>query len=211
MLGMGVEQRNPPPPAPRILPPMAPCFRARSYHSSMSSIADRRRPGSSSAASFRGAFRRNCPGRWRTARRAWPAPSATSCARLLRAAALLAVFAFCCFQDRIGRAGDARVEQQQPALKFRLGFRLADDRIDEHAAVGVEADALEAAIGGDVLVLLADRLAADVDLDAAGLLRPAAPPRRAGLGRRAGRSAGPRCSCSTIPCPCPPKGCRRSR
>ena len=41
------------------------------------------------------------------------------------------------------------------------------------AAVRVEVEAGQAAEGGDVLILLADRLAEEVDLDAAGLLRRA--------------------------------------
>ena len=48
-------------------------------------------------------------------------------------------------------------------------LRRADDLLHLHRVVGVEADEVEAAEGRGVLVLLADRLAAAVDLDVAGL------------------------------------------
>ena len=53
----------------------------------------------------------------------------------------------------------------------RLSSRVQGIGCGEDALVRVELDELQSAVGGDVLVLLADRLAADLDLDAAGLRR----------------------------------------
>src|SRR5215813_538246 len=77
------------------------------------------------------------------------------------------------FEDALGAARSARVEQQQTALEPSPGGRLTHDLVDEHAAVRIEAQVLQAAIRGDVLVLFADRPPAAVDLDRARLARQA--------------------------------------
>ena len=59
-------------------------------------------------------------------------------------------------------------------------------------AVGGELEAGQAAEGGDVLVLLADRLAEHVDLDVARLLGELGGRARARAGGRAGPAAGRR-------------------
>ena len=48
------------------------------------------------------------------------------------------------------------------------------ERRDPDAAVDVDLEARDAAVGGDVLVLLSDRLLEDVDLDVARLFRQGA-------------------------------------
>ena len=76
-------------------------------------------------------------------------------------------------QDGVCRAGRAHVQQQQALLQLGFEKRRADDRIDENALVAVELHILEAAVGADVLVLFADRLAAARDFDLARLARQA--------------------------------------
>ena len=73
-------------------------------------------------------------------------------------------------EDLAGRPRVAGEEQQQ--VVFQVVERpLADlQRPGLHLAVGQEAEAGDPAEGRDVLVLLADRLLEDVDLDLAGLL-----------------------------------------
>ena len=65
----------------------------------------------------------------------------------------------------------AGVEEQQPAGEPPAQGAAADDRVHPDGAVGQEPDVLEAAERRDVLVLLADRLAQDLDFDFAGLAR----------------------------------------
>jgi hypothetical protein len=82
---------------------------------------------------------------------------------LLRAVVLV-------LQDRRGAAGIAGEEKEQVVLEVVEGLLrdLAGPVLD--AAVLVEGEGRDPADGGDVLVLLADRLAEPVDLDVAGLL-----------------------------------------
>src|SRR5208282_3737961 len=74
-------------------------------------------------------------------------------------------------EDRSGAARIAGEEEQQIVLEIET--RLVGDleRLGIDPAGRIDAEAGDAAIGGDVLVLLADRLAQQVDLDMAGLLR----------------------------------------
>ena len=80
--------------------------------------------------------------------------------------ALLVLF----LQDRARGAAVAGEEQQQVVLQVveRLGVHLQRHGVD--VAVGQELEAGQPPVGGDVLVLLADRLAEQVDLDVARLL-----------------------------------------
>ena len=57
------------------------------------------------------------------------------------------------------------------ASSSRSCFAPSADALDVHAAVAAEAEAAQPAVGGDVLVLLADRLAEALDLDLARLAR----------------------------------------
>ena len=71
------------------------------------------------------------------------------------------------FRSRAGKAGE---EQEQIVLKRVAGLVVDRERHRFHRAVHAESEAGDPAEGGDVLVLLADRLAELVDLDMAGLL-----------------------------------------
>ena len=70
----------------------------------------------------------------------------------------------------LASAGLAGVDQERPPLQLVEGLGPAGDRLDVDRVVGVEPDVVQAAEGRRVLVLAADRLAEDVDLDPAGLL-----------------------------------------
>jgi hypothetical protein len=74
------------------------------------------------------------------------------------------------FEDAAGRAAVAGEEEQEIVLQVvkRLGIDLERGGLD--VAVGEELEAGEPAIGGDILVLLPDRLLELLDLDLAGLL-----------------------------------------
>jgi hypothetical protein len=74
-------------------------------------------------------------------------------------------------QDGTRRALKPGIEQQQPLLEAPARLGGADDRVDLDALVGVEANVLKAAVGREVLVLLADRLAENLDLYGARALR----------------------------------------
>ena len=87
----------------------------------------------------------------------------------------LLVAAPCACPGRRGRATRARaspgVEEQEVAragARSVVGAEL--ERLDVDRAVGIERVGADAAVRGDVLVLLADRLLEDVDLDLAGRL-----------------------------------------
>ena len=69
-----------------------------------------------------------------------------------------------------GRARVAGEEHQQALLQVVQGALETASGETRDAVVGGELEAREAAVGGDVLVLLADGLAEHVDLDVAGLL-----------------------------------------
>ena len=85
---------------------------------------------------------------------------------LVAAAALLVLV----LEDAAGGAAVAGEEQEQVVLEVveRLGVEL--ERVGLDVAVGQELEAGQPAVGGDVLVLLADRLLEQVDLDVARLL-----------------------------------------
>ena len=68
-------------------------------------------------------------------------------------------------QNIVGAANQAGVEHQQPLLQSLPGLWSAYDWVNEHAFIGIKADELKATIGSDVLILLADGLAASFDLD----------------------------------------------
>ena len=71
------------------------------------------------------------------------------------------------------RGGPRRpgVEHHQVGLQLGERCRPADHRIDEYGLVRIEDDVLQPPVRSGVLILLADRLAHDVDLDPAGLAR----------------------------------------
>ena len=71
-----------------------------------------------------------------------------------------------------GRGGTAVAREEQKKVLFQFEERRLRDiqRGDFHRLVGMEPEACEAAVGGDVLVLLADRAIEDLDLDPARLL-----------------------------------------
>src|SRR5206468_893501 len=73
-------------------------------------------------------------------------------------------------EDVRGGPGIPGEEQEQVVLEVveRLGGDL--QRPDFHLLVGKKTEAGDAAEGGDVLILLADWLLEDIDLDVAGLL-----------------------------------------
>jgi hypothetical protein len=75
----------------------------------------------------------------------------------------------------------------QPRVELAQLLRAERDALHVDRLVAPEPEAAQAAVGGDVLVLLADRLAEDVDLDPARLLREllrGAPARRGTCGTR---------------------------
>ena len=71
-------------------------------------------------------------------------------------------------QDAAGAPRNSREEEQEVVFQVEEGLavQLQRDRLD--AVVRVESEAGDAAVGGDVLVLLADGLLEAVDLDLAG-------------------------------------------
>src|SRR5258707_3936522 len=74
-------------------------------------------------------------------------------------------------QDRSGAARKAGEEQQQIVLKIELGIHRYLQRLYIDAVVRMERKAGQSAAGGDVLILLSDRLAETVHLDFASELR----------------------------------------
>ena len=75
------------------------------------------------------------------------------------------------FQDVRGRAREAGEEQHQIVFQIVQGFRRHLQRRHLHVVVGQKAKTGDAAERRDVLVLLADGLVQQVQLDVAGLLR----------------------------------------
>ena len=73
-------------------------------------------------------------------------------------------------QDARGRAREAGEEEEQAVLEREAGLLIDRERRGIDRAVFPEREAGQATEGGDVLVLLADGLAQQVDLDVAGLL-----------------------------------------
>ena len=72
-------------------------------------------------------------------------------------------------EDGVGGARGAGVEHEGASFEFVENFGTAGDRLDVDGVVGMKADVVEPAEGGGVLVLPADGLAQDVDLDLARL------------------------------------------
>ncbi len=60
-------------------------------------------------------------------------------------------------------------EHEQAPAEFGASFRRDDHGVDKNCSIRVELDELQATVGGDVLVLFADRLLEFLDLDAACL------------------------------------------
>ena len=71
-------------------------------------------------------------------------------------------------QHRRGAARLPRVEEQQVVAQLAQRCVVQLERLDVNAPVAVERVRADAAMGSDVLVLLADRLLQHVDLDLAG-------------------------------------------
>ena len=90
-------------------------------------------------------------------------------------------------EDLVGAPGLAGVEQERPPLQLLQGLGPARDRLGVDGVVGVEPEVIQAAEGRGVLVLAADRLLEDVDLDLAGLLGQLLVADRPAPGRRRGR------------------------
>src|ERR1700727_3676165 len=70
-----------------------------------------------------------------------------------------------------GAPRDPCIEDQHLSPDSGDGLRFADHRRDGHRIVRIELVETESAISGGVLILLADRFAADIDFDVAGLFR----------------------------------------
>ena len=86
------------------------------------------------------------------------------------AASLFAVIVFACSLEHRGRrALDARVVDDEVRLEVVDDLVAHGQPLDVDRAVGVERHRADAAVGGDVLVLLADGLLQDVDLELARL------------------------------------------
>ena len=165
--GGAIRRRNPPPPAPRSLPPVAPLRRAASYHSS---ICWKLIPKPSDRFSSQPSWSRLGEG-------VEVAVAGERLAHLVGQVAHLPEHGHpvggpvrLLLEDLVGVAGLAGVEQERPPLQLVEGLGLARDRLDVHRVVGVEPDVVQAAEDRRVLVLAADRLLEDVDLDPAGLL-----------------------------------------
>src|ERR1700733_5794008 len=75
------------------------------------------------------------------------------------------------FENCRGASRYPRIKDQHLLPDAGDGLGLANDRRDGHRVVLIEFVEIEAAISSGVLILLADRFAADVDFDVAGLLR----------------------------------------
>jgi hypothetical protein len=73
-------------------------------------------------------------------------------------------------EDVVGAALVLGVEEEHPPRELLHGLGGRGHRLDVDRAVGIEADVVHAAERRGILVLLADRLAEQVDLDAARLL-----------------------------------------
>ena len=74
------------------------------------------------------------------------------------------------FQDGRGRPGIAGEEKTETVLQIVEHFVANGRGSDRNAVILVELETRNAAVCGDELVLLADWLAKQVDLDVAGLL-----------------------------------------
>src|SRR5216684_3157937 len=74
-------------------------------------------------------------------------------------------------QDRPGTARKAGKEQQQIVFEIKLGIHRYLQRLYIDAVVRMEGEAGQSAARGDILILLADRLAEAIDLDFASELR----------------------------------------
>ena len=161
--------RKPPPPAPMNLPPKAPFFRPRSYHSSMRGIAH-------AAGNVLLVFpvlvqiAPNSGGRGRPPRLPC-GPQAEFLDEVqivehfgvgLLAANLLV------FENLAGAA--MKPVKNSSRLSSRLKSVSGDPQgTGLDLVAGVESKTGDAAVGGNVLVLLADRFVQPVDLDVAGL------------------------------------------
>ena len=77
------------------------------------------------------------------------------------------MFAVCSPRIGVRAARDAGEEQQELVLDLPAHLGRERELVDDHAIAGAEADVADPAEGGRVLVLLADRLPAAVDLDRA--------------------------------------------
>jgi hypothetical protein len=73
-------------------------------------------------------------------------------------------------QDPVGVTRLAGVKQQGALLQLGQGFGPTGERLDVNGVVTVEADVIDSAESRRVLVLAADRLLEQVNLDPAGLL-----------------------------------------
>ena len=71
-------------------------------------------------------------------------------------------------EDRVRAPGDSRVEQHDVPLQVPSPGRRELQLFGQYLITGPEADVADAAVGGNVLILLANRLPAAVDLDRAG-------------------------------------------
>ena len=74
-------------------------------------------------------------------------------------------------EDCRGAPRYPRIEDQHLSPDSGDGLWLADDRRDGHRVVRIEFVEIEPAVGGGILILLADGFAADVDFDVARLFR----------------------------------------
>ena len=161
--------RKPPAPAPNSLPPLAPASRACRYHSS-------------TCVSLRPATERSLELPVAVEQR----PDALDIAPAERLAHLVGEIAHpeqrrggAALDDRLtlsaehvgGRALTPSVEEHERAVKTLQCLRGTDDRLDSDASLaGHELDEVEASMRRRVLVLAADRLSQDVDLDVRRLL-----------------------------------------
>src|SRR5262249_27619718 len=77
-----------------------------------------------------------------------------------------AMFTGICFlpvQPLAGRPRLARIKNDQAAVQFPLGLSRADYRIHADMSVRLKTNHLQAAVGGDILILLSDRLSESFD------------------------------------------------
>ena len=95
-------------------------------------------------------------------------------------------------EDCVCAPGDAGIEEHELALERPAVDRGELDLVGEHMRPGTEVEIADASERGDVLVLLADPLAAKLDFDRASLLGELLCRTFAGLGMPRERAAGRR-------------------
>ena len=158
-----MTSRNPPPPAPVTLTPVAPAARASSTIWSIRSFETpdascrfvsqpcRIAPPTASTSPLRKTLARG-------GRQVSQGVQLRKCGGDVRR--LLT-------EDRVGAPGDAGVEEHDLPLERPAVDRGELDLVGDHVGPGAEAEVADTAERGDVLVLLADALAAKVDFDRA--------------------------------------------